>query len=113
MTIDRRAATQLATQMFNTWTTGPRTGVWFDVLVELDDLGLAEVAYKLLRDGYERVPTVPVYRAEYARLERARAEQVAPPARRLGRTAPPWLVAGMTAHEWTVQQRTGADRLAL
>jgi len=113
MTIDRRAATQLATRMIGTWPSGPRQGVWFDVLVDLDDLGLAEVAYKLLRDGYDRVPTVPVFRGEYARLVRARAAQVERTPGHIGRTAPPWVVAGMTAHEWTLQQRLGHDRLPL
>jgi hypothetical protein len=114
MTIDRRAATQLAARMISTWPAGPRQGVWFDVLVDLDDLGLAEVAYKLLRDQYDRVPTVATYRAEYVRLEHARARQVADarPSVRVGRTAPPWIAAGISAAEWTIRQRTSADQLA-
>lgn len=60
----QREATQLAELFAKTWTTGPRQGIWFDVVSECD-LDIAQDTYRHLRDTCERAPSIAMFRAEY------------------------------------------------
>jgi len=97
MGLTQREATELAERIVKTWPTGPKQGIWFDVLGELGDYAIAWATYVHLRDTVERAPSIAAYKAEYRR--RLHDMRGAPPPR----TCPSCDGSGMRS----AQQRIG------
>lgn len=64
MNMTQREATELAERIIKTWPSGPRQGIWFDVLSECER-GTAAAAYVHLRDTVDRAPSIAAFRAQY------------------------------------------------
>ena len=67
MKMTPREATELAERFVKTWPTGPKQGIWFDVLTEHCEREPAWQVYRQHRDTDERAPSIAGFLATYRR----------------------------------------------